>query len=149
MPPLERRRRLVHAEEYWISCIRVGEARARLGAATYMYRSDRVLRTGAYAGFAPSGSDIPLAFDTLDLGEVVATGAVVTAEDRSLAATAHAAWVSFIKTGAPAAPTLPAWPRYAAPDDDPRPPAGGRVRSPARRTAAVGRQLRLRPVRLE
>ncbi|HTI67071.1 MAG TPA: carboxylesterase family protein [Caulobacteraceae bacterium] len=112
MSALDRRRRLVHAEEYWISCIRVGEARARLGAATYMYRSDRVLKTGLYAGYAPSGSDIPLAFDTLDKGEVVGTGATVTAEDQALATTAHAAWVNFVRSGTPSAPGLPAWPRY-------------------------------------
>jgi para-nitrobenzyl esterase len=112
MPPGDRRRRLVHAEEYWISCIRVGEARARLGAETYMYRSDRVLKTGRYAGYAPSGSDVPLAFDTLDKGEVVATGATVTAEDLALAGAAHAAWTAFIKSGKPSAAGLPAWPSY-------------------------------------
>jgi para-nitrobenzyl esterase len=112
MSPLDRRRKLVHAEEYWISCIRVAEARAKLGAATYFYRSDRVLKDGLYAGYAPSGSDIPLVFDTLDKGEVVATRATVTAEDKALAGIAHAAWVNFVKTGRPAAAGLPAWPSY-------------------------------------
>jgi para-nitrobenzyl esterase len=112
LSPLERRRKLVHAEEYWISCIRVGEARARLGAATYMYRTDRVLASGRYAGYAPSGSDVPLAFDTLDKGEVVATGATVTDDDRRLAGVTHAAWTAFIKSGTPSAPGLAAWPRY-------------------------------------
>jgi para-nitrobenzyl esterase len=114
MTPLERRRKLITAEEYWISCIRVGEARSKLGAPTYMYRSDRVLASGQYAGFAPSGSDIPLTFDTLDKGEVVATGATITQQDRDLSATAHAAWVAFVKTGKPAAPGMPAWPTYDA-----------------------------------
>lgn len=112
MTPGDRRRRLLHAEEYWISCTRVGDARAKLGAATYMYRSDRVLKSGQYAGYAPSGSDIPLTFDTLDKGEVVATGATITPEDQALAGVAHAAWVTFIKTGKPSAPGLPAWPSY-------------------------------------
>ena len=112
MTPLDRRRALVTAEEYWISCIRVGEARAKLGAATYMFRSDRILKTGQYAGYCPSGSDIPIVFDTLDKGEVVGTGATVTAEDQVLATAAHAAWVNFVKTGAPSSPGLPAWPRY-------------------------------------
>jgi para-nitrobenzyl esterase len=112
MSALQRRRKLIHGEEYWISCIRVGEVRGRLSAPTYMYRSDRVLTSGQYAGYAPSGSDIPLAFDTLDKGEVVATGAAITADDRSLAGTAHMAWVNFIKSGTPSAPGLPAWPRY-------------------------------------
>ncbi len=114
MTPLDRRRKLVHGEEYWISCIRVGEARGKLGAPTYMYRSDRVLASGQYAGYAPSGSDIPLAFETLDKGEVVATGAAITPDDRRLAGAVHTAWVNFIKSGTPAAPGLPAWPRYDA-----------------------------------
>lgn len=114
LSPLDRRRKLVHAEEYWISCIRVGEARAAASAPTYMYRSDRVLASGTYAGFAPSGSDIPLVFDTLDRGEVVPTAAAITPDDRALARTAHAAWVSFVKTGTPAAEGLPAWPHYDA-----------------------------------
>ena len=112
MTPLERRRALITAEEYWISCIRVCEARHKLGAATYMYRSDRILKSGQYAGFCPSGSDIPIVFDTLDKGEVVGTGATVTAEDQVLATAAHAAWVNFVKTGAPSSPGLPAWPKY-------------------------------------
>ena len=112
LSPLERRRKLVHAEEYWISCIRVGEARARLGAPTYMYRSDRVLTSGRYVGYAPSGSDVPLTFDTLDLGEVVPTEAQVTDDDRRLATAVHAAWVNFAKTGRPSSPGLPAWPVY-------------------------------------
>ena len=110
--PGDRRRRLLHAEEYWISCTRVGDARAKLGAATYMYRSDRVLKSGQFAGYAPSGSDIPLTFDTLDRGEVVATGATVTAEDQALAGIAHTAWVNFVKTGKPSAAGLPEWPIY-------------------------------------
>jgi para-nitrobenzyl esterase len=112
MSPLDRRRALVTAEEYWASCIRVCETRAKLGAATYMYRSDRVLKTGLYAGYCPSGSDIPIVFDTLDKGEVVATGSTVTAEDQVLATAAHAYWVNFVKTGTPSSPGQPTWPRY-------------------------------------
>ncbi len=110
---LDRRRRLVHAEEYWISCLRVCEARAKHSAQTYMYRSDRVLETGLYKGYAPSGSDIPLNFATLDQGEVVNTGATITARDRALSKITHQAWVNFIKTGTPSAAELPAWPSYA------------------------------------
>ena len=79
---------------------------------TYMYRSDRVLETGLYAGYAPSGSDIPLAFGTLDNGEVVNTGAKVTDKDRALSTITHQAWINFIKTGSPSAADLPNWPSY-------------------------------------
>ena len=40
-----------------------------------------------------------------------------TADDAKVQAMMHGCWVSFIKTGAPACPSAPAWPAYSAAED--------------------------------
>ncbi len=112
MKPLDRRFRLIMGDQYWISCLRLAEARAALGAETHMYRFDRVLTEGKYAGYTISGMDIPYQFETLGRGEVVTTEAKNIPEDYPLSRTIHAAFVNFIKGGPPSAPGLPPWPSY-------------------------------------
>ena len=113
MKPLARRFRLIMGAQYWISCLRLAAARAALGAETYMYRFDRALTEGKYAGYTVSGMDVPYQFETLGRGEVVTTGAKNAPQDYPFSRTIHTAFVNFIKGGTPSAPGLPAWPSYA------------------------------------
>lgn len=77
----------------------------------YLYRFDYVAqllrRRGPDAGHA---SEIPFVFGT-------ASEFARTADDAKVQAMMHGCWVSFIKTGAPACPSAPAWPAYSAAED--------------------------------
>jgi para-nitrobenzyl esterase len=108
----DRRQRLLTAADYAIPGARVAEAHARSGGVAYLYRFDRSPADGPLKGRAVNGAEIAYVFDNLDKGEVVDSGGGFTSQDRALAAQVHQAWVAFIKGGPPAAPGLPAWPRY-------------------------------------
>jgi para-nitrobenzyl esterase len=80
-----------------------------------MYRFDRVLTEGKYAGYTISGMDMPYQFETLGRGEVVPTEGKNKSEDFALSRMIHTSFVNFIKGGAPSAAGLPAWPTYDLP----------------------------------
>lgn len=88
------------------------DVRAATGnAPVYAYRFDWMTPIMDGKLFSPHTIEIPFAFDnaTTEAG-VIMTGdgnAVAT-----LAKTVSEAWVSFAKTGRPAAPDLPEWPQY-------------------------------------
>jgi para-nitrobenzyl esterase len=69
-----------------------------------MYRFDHALRDGPFAHKAAHASELPFVWDHAE------------PKPRSLAAAIHAAWVSFIKTGRPAAAGLPNWPAFRLPE---------------------------------
>jgi para-nitrobenzyl esterase len=95
--------RMLTAEEYWIPCVRIAEARAAEQAPTFMYRFDHAPTAGRFANKSAHGSEQPFAWDHADQ------------KTQLLASRIHAAWVAFIKTGYPASPDLPAWPGYQLP----------------------------------
>ncbi len=104
----QRRIRAVTAEEYWLPSMRLAAAHAQNGGETYVYRLDFAETAGRFAGYAFHSEDIELVWNK--------PGGPT--EDRvaaaALAAQMHAAWVTFIKGGIPAAPGLPAWPQWTA-----------------------------------
>jgi para-nitrobenzyl esterase len=113
MSDIDRRIRLTTAEEYWIPCVRVAEAHAAAGGQTFMYRFDRAPRVGPYQGRAGHTSELPFVWDNFTDEAMRPAG--MGAAEQGLATTMHAAWVQFIRTGTPAAPGLPLWTPYAAP----------------------------------
>jgi len=110
--PIDRRYAALCAEEYWIPTQRAAAAHAAAGRSTWLYRLDMPRAQAPNAGYSVHGSELPLVWDKVDdplssyLGPDGAAGA-------RLSATMHAAWVSFIRSGAPQAPDL-AWPRHGA-----------------------------------
>ena len=54
----ERRLRLLSAEEYGLPSVRLADAHASAGNPTWMYRHDRGLAAGPFAGFSPHVSDL-------------------------------------------------------------------------------------------
>src|SRR6202044_2628565 len=65
---------------------------------------------------APHGSELPYVFDSWD--KISLRAAFLPAADRAMTALVHTAWITFAKTGTPAAPSLPAWPPYNAQRDE-------------------------------
>lgn len=106
MSATQREVRAVTAEEYWVPSVRVAEANARNGGATWMYRLDWAKTRGRYAGEAYHSEDIDLVWDKLTTEEQTEPGAAVLAKQM------HAAWVAFIKGQAPTASGLVAWPEF-------------------------------------
>lgn len=100
-----RRIRSVSAEEYWLPSMRVAQAHASQGGETYVYRLDYP-GEGRFANLAYHSFDLHFVWERL--------GADVRSDAHALAQSMHAAWVAFIKGGAPAAAGLPAWPAYKA-----------------------------------
>lgn len=115
-----RRLRLLTAEEYEVPTIRLAEAHAAAGRPAWVYRNDRPLAAGPFAGLAPHVADLGLVWNQPGpYGTPTARG------DGSM----HDAVVSFVRTG-----TVP-WPRWDA---------------GARKTQIFGRdgtQLRMDPSR--
>ena len=106
MTASQREVRAVTAEEYWVPSVRLAEANARNGGATWMYRLDWAKTRGRMAGEAYHSEDIDLVWDKLTAEERTEPGAV------ALAGQMHAAWVAFVKGGAPAARGLGEWPEF-------------------------------------
>ncbi len=102
----QRRIRSVTAEEYWIPSLRVADAHMAGGGQAFVYRLD-FPGEGRFAGLAFHSYDLRFVWNYFGTE-------VPAAASSKLAADVHAAWVSFIKTGTPAAPGLPAWPVYSA-----------------------------------
>jgi para-nitrobenzyl esterase len=84
--------RMLTAEEYWVPCVRVAEARSGQREKTYMYRFDH--------NPAAHGKESAFVWEH------------TSPESRALAAEIHAAWVAFIRDGHPRATGLPPWPAY-------------------------------------
>jgi para-nitrobenzyl esterase len=106
MTDAQRRIRAVTAEEYWVPSIRLADAHAANGGATWMYRLDYAKSTGRYAGESSHGLDLGLVWQKLDAVEEADPGAP------PLSLQMHQAWVSFIKGGAPEGTALPQWTQY-------------------------------------
>jgi para-nitrobenzyl esterase len=98
--------RAVTAEEYWVPSVRLADAHARTGGATWMYRLDYTKPTGSMSGEAYHALDLSLVWDKLDNIEQADPAAP------PLSSLMHQAWVTFIQGNTPAAPTLPPWPEY-------------------------------------
>ena len=81
-------------------------------APVYAYRFDWLTPILDGKLYSPHTIDIPFVFDnaTTDAGRVMTGGGDPAAR---LAATVSEAWVTFARTGRPAAPALPEWPEYA------------------------------------
>ncbi len=85
LPASIRRLRLLTAEEYELPSIRLAEAHAAAGGPTWVYRNDRPLAVGPFAGLAPHVADLgliwnqpgpygtPTALSGYGMHEVVAT----------------------------------------------------------------------------
>ncbi len=102
----QRRIRALTAEEYWVPSVRLTEAQVAGGGAAWMYRMDFTETKGRLKDYA---------YHALDTGMVWDRPHVHVGDDEQeaeLAHRMHAAWVAFIKTGAPSAAGLPAWPQY-------------------------------------
>jgi para-nitrobenzyl esterase len=113
MTPFERRFRMLTAEEYWIPTVRLTEAHARSGGATWAYRFDRPMHGGPFDGYTPHFSELPLVWKNFD-DPFTRMFYPVNISIPKLANQMHSAWVSFIKGGQPTASGSPDWPRYAA-----------------------------------
>jgi para-nitrobenzyl esterase len=96
-----------------VPALRLADAHAR-HAPAWMYRFDwESPALGGRLG-AAHAIDLPFVWNQLDLPvSQLFLGDVEAA--RPLAAQVHAAWAAFIRGDAPAAASLPAWPRYEAP----------------------------------
>jgi para-nitrobenzyl esterase len=91
--------RAVTAEEYWVPSVRVADAHAANGSA-WMYRLDFAPSSGRMKGLSYHSEDIDLVWDRKN-------------KEAALTTQVHQAWLAFIKGGTPAAPGLPAWPKYS------------------------------------
>ncbi len=83
---------------------------------TWLYRFDYVPERwrGTHDG-VDHGLEIPFVFDSW--AKIPLAGALLTDADRAETAVVHGCWVSFAKTGVPACPGAPDWPRYNFADD--------------------------------
>ncbi|HEY3880514.1 MAG TPA: carboxylesterase family protein [Trebonia sp.] len=88
----------------------ISERRNRLGgAASYLYVIDWETPVDGGRWHAPHAMDIPLVFGTVGASpSIVGTGET----PRRLSGQVMRYWLSFARTGAPAAGDLPAWPAY-------------------------------------
>ncbi|HEY3880515.1 MAG TPA: carboxylesterase family protein [Trebonia sp.] len=88
----------------------IAERRARLGgAATYVYVIDWNTPVDGGRWHAPHAMDVPLVFGTVDGSpSMLGTGAT----PRRLSGQMMRSWISFARTGVPAAGDLPGWPAY-------------------------------------
>jgi carboxylesterase type B len=90
-----------------VPALRVADAHARCGGATYVYRFD----WEAPGIGAAHAVDVPFTFGTFDRdGWGEAVGADARAD--GLSADLRAAWLAFAETGDPSHPGIGAWPRH-------------------------------------
>ncbi len=99
-----------------IPAVRLADAHVGRNARTWFYRFSWESR--AFDGRVGAGHalDLPFTFDALDnpLSEALTGAGAPTGLARAM----HRSWVSFVATGDPGTPELPAWPRH---DPDERP----------------------------
>lgn len=107
----QRRYKALSAVEYWIPTVRMAEAQAKGGGKAYVYRLDMPFASGEKAGYAVHGSELALVFDNLHDSTAPHLGPVGP-EAEQLKEVMFGQWLSFIKTGRPAASGAPAWPAY-------------------------------------
>jgi para-nitrobenzyl esterase len=94
----------------WIAARQSAKAPAWL----YYFSYVRVVRRGKIPG-ANHTSENPYVFDS-QMG-IPNYAAEIVADDRALAATMHACWVAFAKTGTPICSGAPTWPTYRPASD--------------------------------
>ena len=94
------------------STIQAERKAAQAGAGVYYYAFYRETPVQDGRFFSPHAQEIPFVFDNLDKAEVMV--GPVTREAQVLADQMSGAWAAFARTGVPAAPGLPDWPRYDA-----------------------------------
>ncbi len=104
---VERKFRILTAEEYWIPSIRFAEAHARAGGRVRMYRFDWEAKEGPFAGYAIHGADSPFVY-----GGESYMGIPLSAEQRAAAGRVHEMWAEWVKTKTPVLRGAPEWPLY-------------------------------------
>ncbi|MGA0603305.1 carboxylesterase/lipase family protein [Caulobacter sp. KR2-114] len=97
--------RFMGAPARWIAARASGGAPAWLYYFSYVPERQRQTRPGTN-----HASEIPFVFDSLDA--VPGRTPQITPSERAIASAAHACWVGFAKTGAPACAGGLAWPAY-------------------------------------
>jgi len=98
------------AARSWRGCIIESERRAGdAKAATYLYQLDWKSPVDKEKWRAAHTLDVPLAFDNINYGQSM-TG--VSPYAQHMADMISEAFLSFARTGKPASPTLPHWPRF-------------------------------------
>ena len=102
----QRRIRAVTAEEYWVPSMRVAEAHLKGGGTAYVYEVEFEETSGKLEGTAYHSIEVGMVWDHPH------TMVANAAAEASLGKQMHAAWAAFIRGETPAAPGLPAWPRY-------------------------------------
>ena len=96
-----------------IPAIRLADAQAQHNPNVWMYQfAWRSTAAGGTFG-ACHFLEVPFAFDQLDNDQ--ARG-IAGEPPQALADAVHASWVAFVKSGSPAHPGLPEWPRWTAAD---------------------------------
>jgi len=96
LDPQSLRYQALTAESYWIPSQRLVEARAQVGARSWLYRFDMLPRQGVHADFSVHGSELALVFDNLQDSTAPALGPVGE-RGRQLGAVMHAFWLNFIR----------------------------------------------------
>lgn len=96
LDPQQLRFKALTAESYWIPSLRLAEARAKVGAKSWLYRFDMLPREGVHAEYSVHGSELALVFDNLQDSTAPALGPVGE-RGRQLGAVMHAFWLNFIR----------------------------------------------------
>ncbi|WP_068090311.1 carboxylesterase/lipase family protein [Novosphingobium rosa] len=113
LSPAQRHWRLLTAEEYGMPCLRIALAHAARGASVFRYRLTYPAPGGVFKGHTPHVLDVPFTFDHVTI-PTFARFFGTSAADQPMADSMHAAMVSFVTQGRPAAAGLPDWGRFKA-----------------------------------
>ena len=97
------------AEAFGVTSLRIADAQAAAGGVVYKYRLDYTVRDGPYGDKTAHGFDVPMVFEQLHHPLAKLYG--FSEAEAPMAATMHAVWSSFIRTGTIEA-ELPFWPPY-------------------------------------